>query len=64
MSKIRLLDKKEHNTKVLLKRMYNDKFYYGDLNLLALSSSSIKLLHESQKNITIIQSMVEQKVKQ
>ena len=49
MSKIRLLDKKEHNTKVLLKRMYNDKFYYGDLNLLALSSSSIELLHESPK---------------
>ena len=49
MSKILLLDKQEHNRKTLLKRMYNDKFYYGDLNLLALSSSSIKLLYESPK---------------
>jgi|TARA_Y100000052_G_C2945055_1_gene83243 exodeoxyribonuclease VIII len=49
MSKVRLLDNKEHNKKILLKRMYNDNFYYGDLNLLALSSSSIKLLHESPK---------------
>ena len=55
MKKIKLLDGKEYIKKTLLGRMYNDEFYYGDLNKIALSSSSLKLLLDSPKkyyNIT------------
>ncbi len=49
MKKIKLLDGKEYIKKTLLGRMYNDVFYYGELNKLALSSSSLKLLLDSPK---------------
>lgn len=47
--KIQLLDQKEYAKDNLVDRMYDDDFYYGDLNKLALSSSSIKLLVDSPK---------------
>ncbi len=49
MDKIRLLDGEEHEVKPLLKKMEDDAFYYGELNQLALSSSSLKLLVDSPK---------------
>ena len=49
MSKIKLLDGKYYDKAELLKRMNDDTFYYGELNELALSSSSLKLLLSSPK---------------
>mgnify|MGYP005662569067 CR=1 FL=1 len=49
MSKIKLLDGKYYDKSELLKRMDDDTFYYGELNELALSSSSLKLLLSSPK---------------
>jgi hypothetical protein len=46
---IQLLDGKNYSKKELLKKMLDDNFYYGELNTLALSSSSIKLLLSSPK---------------
>jgi hypothetical protein len=46
---IQLLDGKNYSKKELLKKMVDDNFYYGELNTLALSSSSIKLLLSSPK---------------
>lgn len=48
-SKIKLLDNKYYDKAELLKRMEDDNFYYGELNELALSSSSLKLLLASPK---------------
>ena len=48
-TKIQLLDGKDYNKKDLLKKMVDDSFYYGELNQLALSSSSLKLLLSSPK---------------
>jgi len=48
-SKIKLLDNKYYDKAELLKRMDDDTFYYGELNTLALSSSSLKLLLASPK---------------
>ena len=46
MDKIKLLDGEEHEVKPLLKKMNDDVFYYGELNQLALSSSSLlSLIH-------------------
>ena len=49
MSKIKLLDGKYYDKAELLKRMDDDTFYYGELNKLALSGSSLKLLLSSPK---------------
>ena len=49
MDKIRLLDGKLYDKAELLKRMLDDEFYYGELNTLALSSSSLKTLLSSPK---------------
>lgn len=49
METIKLLDGQEYSKDELLKKMYDDNFYYGELNELALSSSSIKLLVDSPK---------------
>jgi hypothetical protein len=46
---IKLLDHKKYEEKQLLQKMYNDSFYYGELNKLALSSSSLKSLLSSPK---------------
>jgi hypothetical protein len=46
---IKLLDHKKYEEKQLLQKMYNDNFYYGELNKLALSSSSLKALLSSPK---------------
>jgi len=46
---IRLLDNKDYNKQELLTRMQDDSFYYGELNKLALSSSSLKQLLSSPK---------------
>ena len=48
-NKIKLLDNKYYNRAELLKRMLDDTFYYGELNTLALSSSSLKQLLSSPK---------------
>lgn len=48
-SKIKLLDNKYYDKAELLKRMEDDTFYYGELNKLALSSSSLKQLLASPK---------------
>jgi len=48
-SKIKLLDNKYYDKTELLKRMEDDNFYYGELNTLALSSSSLKQLLSSPK---------------
>jgi len=48
-SKIKLLDNKYYDKAELLKRMQDDDFYYGELNTLALSSSSLKQLLSSPK---------------
>lgn len=47
--KIKLLDDKQHDYCDVKTKMYDDSFYYGELNQLALSSSSIKLLVDSPK---------------
>jgi len=49
MDKIKLLDGKYYDKAELLKRMQDDAFYYGELNTLALSSSSLKQLLSSPK---------------
>jgi hypothetical protein len=49
MDKIKLLDNKYYDKAELLKRMEDDTFYYGELNTLALSSSSLKQLLSSPK---------------
>ena len=49
MSKIKLLDNKLYDVNALKKRMNDDTFYYGELNKLALSSSSLKQLLSSPK---------------
>ena len=49
MTKIKLLDGKEYNKATLLDKMIDDEFYYGELNKLALSSSSLKLMLDSPK---------------
>lgn len=49
MEKIKLLDNKYYDKAELLKRMLDDDFYYGELNRLALSSSSLKTLLSSPK---------------
>lgn len=49
MQMIQLLDGKYYDEEELIKKMHNDDFYYGELNHLALSSSSIKLLLNSPK---------------
>jgi len=46
---IQLLDGKKYDHKELLSKMDDDSFYYGELNKLALSSSSLKLLLSSPK---------------
>lgn len=48
-NKIKLLDNKYYDKAELLKRMLDDDFYYGELNRLALSSSSLKTLLSSPK---------------
>ncbi|MDB4331364.1 PD-(D/E)XK nuclease-like domain-containing protein [bacterium] len=48
-NKIKLLDNKYYDKAELLKRMLDDEFYYGELNRLALSSSSLKTLLSSPK---------------
>ena len=48
-NKIKLLDNKYYDKTELLKRMLDDEFYYGELNTLALSSSSLKTLLSSPK---------------
>ena len=53
MDKIKLLDGKEYIKKTLIGRMYNDEFYYGELNKLALSSSSLNCYWIAQRSITI-----------
>ena len=47
--KIKLLDNKKYNKAEVIEKMTDDHFYYGELNNLALSSSSIKLLVDSPK---------------
>ena len=49
MEKIKLLDNKYYDRAELLERMLDDEFYYGELNTLALSSSSLKQLLSSPK---------------
>lgn len=49
MDNITLLDGQEYDRKPLLKKMGDDSFYYGELNKIALSSSSLKLLVDSPK---------------
>lgn len=51
---ITLLDNNKYNKKELLVKMQDDKFYYGELDSLALSSSSLKLLLESPKTYTYV----------
>ena len=48
-TKIKLLDGNLYDKKQVLDNMDDDKFYYGDLGKLALSSSSVKLLLNSPK---------------
>ena len=47
--KIQLLDQKKYDKAKVINKMTDDDFYYGELNRLALSSSSIKLLVDSPK---------------
>lgn len=49
MPKIELLNGKVWDKQELLKKMYNDSFYYGELGKYALSSSAIKALIDSPK---------------
>lgn len=46
---IKLLDNKNYNKGEILNKMDDDTFYYGELNKLALSSSSLKQLLSSPK---------------
>ncbi len=55
MSTIKLLDGKIYDKNALLKKMDNDEFYYGELNKLALSSSSLKTLLSSPKTYKFVQ---------
>ena len=55
MSNIKLLDGKLYDKNALLKKMDNDEFYYGELNKLALSSSSLKTLLSSPKTYKFVQ---------
>jgi len=48
-NKITLLDGKQYDRAELLKKMDDDSFYYGELNKLALSSSSLKQILASPK---------------
>lgn len=48
-NKIQLLDGKQYDKEELLLKMVDDSFYYGELNKLALSSSSLKLMLDSPK---------------
>ena len=47
---IKLLDNTIWNTSDLIKKMYDDSFYYGYLGKAALSSSSVKNLYSAPKN--------------
>ena len=51
---IKLLDGKTYKKNNLIKKMYDDSFYYGEMSKLALSSSSIKLLLSSPKTYNYI----------
>ena len=51
---IKLLDQKDYNKKDVLKKMYDDSYYYGTLGQLALSSSSLKLLLDSPKKYAYV----------
>ena len=55
MNTIKLLDGKIYDKNALLKKMDNDEFYYGELNKLALSSSSLKTLLSSPKTYKFVQ---------
>ncbi len=55
MGTIKLLDGKIYDKNALLKKMDNDEFYYGELNKLALSSSSLKTLLASHKTYNFVQ---------
>ncbi len=50
LEKIELLNGEVYNKKVLIEKMYDDSFYYGELGKYALSSSAIKNLIESPKS--------------
>jgi hypothetical protein len=47
--KVKLLDNKMYDKRLLLDNMYEDSFYYGELSKLAMSSTSIKMLLSSPK---------------
>ncbi len=47
---IELLNSSLECEETLIDAMYDDDFYYGELNKLALSSSTVKLLNESPKS--------------
>lgn len=49
MKEIELLDGNLYNIEEVEKKMLDDSFYYGELNKLALSSSSLKQITESPK---------------
>jgi len=55
LNKIKLLDGKQYDRVELLERMNDDSFYYGELNKLALSSSSLKTLLSSPKTYSYTQ---------
>lgn len=50
MNKIKLLDGNYYDRLELVTKMTDDDFYYGELNKLALSSSSMKLILDSPKS--------------
>ena len=50
---IKLLDQKDYKKEDVLKKMYDDSYYYGTLGQLALSSSSLKLLLDSPKKYAL-----------
>jgi hypothetical protein len=47
---IELLNSSQECEETLIDAMYDDDFYYGELNKLALSSSTVKLLNDSPKS--------------
>ena len=51
--KIRLLDNTEHEVKDLIEQSYSDEFYYGYLGKAAFSSSALKLLLDSPKDVPL-----------
>lgn len=51
---IKLLDQKNYKKQDVLKKMYDDSYYYGTLGQLALSSSSLKLLLDSPKKYAYV----------